>query len=70
MADGLTKGRIDARVGGRADRQVGHVDLTRISLVRLKTADPRVLDKCLARVLREADATMMPIAYFDFAMQD
>lgn len=46
-----------------------HVDLTTISLARLRTVDSPVLAECLARILRESeDAETTPTAQFTSAV--
>jgi FXSXX-COOH protein len=74
-------GRIDAMgVGFRDDESEAsrvtdpgqgvpaHVDLTTISLARLRTVDSPVLAECLARILRESEDGETPTAEFTSAV--
>jgi FXSXX-COOH protein len=45
-----------------------HVDLTTISLERLRTVDSPVLAECLARILRESKDAETPTAQFTSAV--
>lgn len=45
-----------------------HVDLTKISLERLRTVDSPVLAECLARILRESKDDETPTAQFTSAV--
>lgn len=45
-----------------------HVDLTTISLARLRTVDSPVLAECLARILRESEDAETPTAQFTSAV--
>jgi FXSXX-COOH protein len=44
------------------------VDLTMISLARLRTVDSPVLAECLARIRRESEDTETPTAQFNSAV--
>jgi len=45
-----------------------HVDLTTISLARLRTVDSPVIAECLARILRESEDAEAPTAQFTSAV--
>lgn len=45
-----------------------YVDLTTISLARLRTVDSPVLAECLARILRESEDGETPTAEFTSAV--
>jgi FXSXX-COOH protein len=62
-------GQDDASQGAdvRPERPA-HVDLTAISLARLRTVDSPVLAECLARILRESKDAEAPTAQFNSAV--
>jgi hypothetical protein len=64
----MVEGLVDAGIDTRVSMQLGHVDLTRVFVPRLNSADSRVLRSCPAKMLREADAFETPTAQSGSAM--